>query len=226
MEELGRLPGIGPKTGQRLSCYILRAPRESVDRLATALVEVKARIRFCDDCFFIAEGERCTICLSSRRDRGVLCVVEEPLDVLAIERTAEYHGLYHVLHGALSPIDGVGPAELKIAELLRRLRREPVGEVILATDPDMAGDATAAYLAEQLASGGPVTSNPVSTLEASASVTVLILAIGVTRFSPPAWRTPSSRTPGGGPRPSRLPSFRAPQYLRVARTHTSRPGSM
>jgi recombination protein RecR len=151
MEELGRLPGIGPKTAQRLSFYILRTPRESVDRLAAALVEVKARIRFCDECFFIAEAARCAICQSTRRDRGVLCVVEEPLDVLAIERTGEYHGLYHVLHGALSPIDGVGPAELKIAELVARLRREPVGEVILATDPDMEGEATAAYLAEQLA---------------------------------------------------------------------------
>ncbi|HEY4871600.1 MAG TPA: toprim domain-containing protein, partial [Candidatus Dormibacteraeota bacterium] len=96
MEELGRLPGIGPKTAQRLSFYILRTPRESVDRLAAALVEVKARIRFCDECFFIAEAARCSICLSARRDRGVLCVVEEPLDVLAIERTGEYHGLYHV----------------------------------------------------------------------------------------------------------------------------------
>ena len=142
MEELGRLPGIGPKTAQRLSFYILRTPRESVDRLAAALTEVKARIRFCNDCFFIAEGEQCTICLSPRRDRTVLCVVEEPLDVLAIERTGEYHGLYHVLHGALSPIDGVGPDELKIAELLARLRREPVMEVILATDPDMEGEAT------------------------------------------------------------------------------------
>ncbi len=150
MEELGRLPGIGPKTAQRLSFFILRAPRESVERLASALVEVKARIRFCDDCFFIAEGERCAICTSSRRDRSVLCVVEEPLDVLAIERTGEYHGLYHVLHGALSPIDGIGPGELKIRELLARLRRQPVSEVILATDPDMEGEATAAYLAEQL----------------------------------------------------------------------------
>ena len=150
MEELGRLPGIGPKTAQRLSFYILRAPRESVERLAGALVEVKARIRFCDECYFIAEAERCAICLSARRDRSVLCVVEEPLDVLAIERTGEYNGLYHVLHGALSPIDGVGPAELKIRELLARLKREPVGEVILATDPDMEGEATAAYLAEQL----------------------------------------------------------------------------
>src|SRR5207244_13300772 len=97
MEELGRLPGIGPKTAQRLSFYILRAPRESIDRLATALVEVKARIRFCDDCFFIAEGERCTICLSSRRDRSVLCVVEEPLGVLAIGRSAACHELYHGL---------------------------------------------------------------------------------------------------------------------------------
>src|SRR5205823_13444400 len=106
MEELGRLPGIGPKTAQRLSFYILRTPRESVEGLAGGLVEVKARIRFCDECFFIGEAERCAICLSSRRDRSVLCVVEEPLDVLAIERTGEYHGLYHVLHGALSPIDG------------------------------------------------------------------------------------------------------------------------
>src|SRR2546427_3814144 len=150
MEELGRLPGIGPKTAQRLSFYILRTPRESVDRLAAALVEVKARIRFCDDCFFIAEGERCTICLSTRRDRTVLCVVEEPLDVLAIERTAEYHGLYHVLHGALSPIDGVGPAELKIAELVARLRRESGSEGILATDPGMEGGAAAAHPAAQL----------------------------------------------------------------------------
>src|SRR5260370_16657757 len=98
MEELGRLPGIGPKTAQRLSFYILRTPRESVDRLASALVEVKARIRFCDECFFIAEGARCAICLSTRRDRGGLCVVEEPLDVLAIQRPAESHALFHVLH--------------------------------------------------------------------------------------------------------------------------------
>lgn len=158
MEELGRLPGIGPKTAQRLSFYILRAPRESVDRLASALVEVKARIRFCGECFFIAEGDRCAICLSARRERAVVCVVEEPLDVLAIERTGEYHGLYHVLHGALSPIDGIGPGELKIAELVARLRREPVSEVILATDPDMEGEATAAYLAEQLAPLGMRTS--------------------------------------------------------------------
>jgi recombination protein RecR len=151
MDELGRLPGIGPKTAQRLSFYILRSSRESVERLSTALLEVKLRIRFCDDCYFIAEGERCTICTSARRDRNVLCVVEEPLDVLAIERTGEYHGLYHVLHGALSPIDGVGPGELKIAELISRLTREPVSEVILATDPDMEGEATAVYLAQQLA---------------------------------------------------------------------------
>src|SRR5256884_8501629 len=151
MEELGRLPGIGPKTAQRLSFYILRAPRESVDRLAPALVEVKARIRFCDDCFFIAEGERCTICLSSRRDRSVLCVVEEPLDVLAIERTAEYHGLYHVLHGALSPIDGVGPAELKIAELVARLRRGPVAGGVPGPRPGMGGGGTPAFPAGQKA---------------------------------------------------------------------------
>lgn len=151
MDELGRLPGIGPKTAQRLSFYLLRAPRDSVERLAAALRELKARIRFCDECFFIAEGERCAICLSPRRDRSLLCVVEEPLDVLAIERTGEYHGVYHVLQGAISPIDGIGPGELKIAELLARLRRDPVSEVILATDPDMEGEATAAYLAEQVA---------------------------------------------------------------------------
>jgi len=158
MDELGRLPGIGPKTAQRLSFYLLRAPKDSVERLAAALRELKARIRFCDECFFIAEGERCAICLSPRRDRSLLCVVEEPLDVLAIERTGEYQGLYHVLQGAISPIDGIGPSELKIAELLARLRREPVSEVILATDPDMEGEATAAYLAEQVAPLGIRTS--------------------------------------------------------------------
>src|SRR2546429_3083359 len=149
MEELGRLPGIGPKTAQRLSFYILRTPRESVDRLAAALVEVKARIRFCDECFFIAEGERCAICLSSRRDRNVLCVVEEPLDVLAIERTGEYHGLYHVLHGALSPIDGVGPSELKIAGLLRRLRRGAGAGGDLGPGPGRGRGAAAAFPAGQ-----------------------------------------------------------------------------
>ena len=158
MEELGRLPGIGPKTAQRLSFYLLRTPRDSVERLAGALVELKARIRFCEQCFFIAEGDRCAICLSPRRDRSILCVVEEPLDVLAIERTGEYHGVYHVLQGAISPIDGIGPGELKIAELVARLWREPVAEVILATDPDMEGEATASYLAEQLAPLGVRTS--------------------------------------------------------------------
>lgn len=158
MEELGRLPGIGPKTAQRLSFYLLRAPRESVERLAAALVEVKARIRFCADCYFIAEEERCAICRSPRRDRSLLCVVEEPLDVLAIERTGEYHGLYHVLQGALSPIDGIGPGELRIAELMARLRREPVAEVILATDPDMEGEATAMYVSQQLSGLGVRTS--------------------------------------------------------------------
>src|SRR5438445_13173326 len=139
MEELGRLPGIGPKTAQRLSFYILRTPRESVDRLASALVEVKARIRFCDECFFIAEGPRCAICLSARRDRSVLGVVEEPLDVLAIARTGETHGLYHVLLGALSPIDGAGPAELNMAELVARLPRGPSAEGIRTPWPPREG---------------------------------------------------------------------------------------
>ena len=156
--EFGRLPGVGPKTAQRLTFFCLRAPAEVSQRLSGALGDLHEAVRPCSRCYFIAQGELCAICSDARRDATQICVVEEPLDVLAIERTAEYHGLYHVLHGALSPIDGVGPAELKIAELVRRLRREPVSEVILATDPDMEGEATAAYLAEQLAPLGVRTS--------------------------------------------------------------------
>lgn len=150
IEELGRLPGVGPKTAQRLTFYLLRSPRESVQRLATALVDLKERTRACPVCFFIAEGDRCPICQSAKRDRNVLCVVEEPLDVLAIERAGDYHGLYHVLGGALSPLDGVGPAELRIQELLSRVAAGGISEVIVATDPDVEGEATAAYLAQVL----------------------------------------------------------------------------
>jgi recombination protein RecR len=153
-EELGRLPGVGPKTAQRLTFYLLRSPRESVQRLAAALVDLKERTRACEICFFIAEGDRCPICQSPKRDRNVLCVVEEPLDVLAIERAGDYHGLYHVLGGALSPLDGVGPAELRIRELLSRVAGGGIAEVIVATDPDVEGEATAAYLAQVLQPSG------------------------------------------------------------------------
>jgi recombination protein RecR len=160
IEEFGKLPGVGQKTAQRLTFHMLRAPTDEARSLAAALVAVKEEVDYCSVCCNITEAgvDPCAICSDLRRDVTRICVVEEPLDVLAIERTGEYHGLYHVLHGALSPIDGVGPDELKIAELLRRLAREPAMEVILATDPDMEGEATAAYLAEQLAPSGVRTS--------------------------------------------------------------------
>ncbi len=150
IEELGKLPGVGPKTAQRLTFYLLRSPRESVQRLAAALVDLKERTRACAECFFIAEGDRCPICQSPKRDRNVVCVVEEALDVVAIERAGEYHGLYHVLGGALSPLDGIGPEELRIRELVRRVAAGAIAEVIVATDPDVEGEATAAYLAQVL----------------------------------------------------------------------------
>jgi recombination protein RecR len=150
IEELGKLPGIGPKTAQRLTFYILRSPREAVQRLAAALLDVKERTRTCAQCFFIAEGDRCPICQSPKRERTTVCVVEEALDVVAIERAGDYHGLYHVLGGALSPLDGIGPDELRIRELQRRVQEAGIAEVIVATDPDVEGEATAAYLAQVL----------------------------------------------------------------------------
>jgi len=144
--ELSRLPGVGPKTAQRLAFHLLRSDRERVDRLAEALVDLKARIGYCTVCFNIAEGPLCSVRASTRRDRNLLCVVEAPLDVLAIERTGEYRGLFHVLHGVLSPIDNVGPEEIHIPELLNRLAGGEVEEVIVATNPDIEGEATAAYL--------------------------------------------------------------------------------
>jgi len=149
--EFGRLPGIGPKTAQRLSFHCLRAPRENIVRLSAALVEMRDLVRPCARCFFIAEGELCAVCSNPRRDPSLLCVVEDALDVLAIERSGEFTGHYHVLEGAISPIDGVGPEQLRIAELVERVRANDVREVIIATDPDVEGEATAFYLGERLA---------------------------------------------------------------------------
>lgn len=147
IEAFSRLPGVGPKTAARLAFYLLRAPDEEAYALADAIRELKERTIFCGRCFNIAESDPCAICASVDRDRSLLCVVEEPSDVLAIERTREYNGLYHVLHGAISPVDGIGPERLKIAELLARLQVEPVREVLLATNPNLEGEATAMYLA-------------------------------------------------------------------------------
>ncbi|MDQ6691148.1 MAG: recombination mediator RecR [Candidatus Dormibacteraeota bacterium] len=158
--ELSRLPGVGPKTAQRLAFYFLRADRERADRLSTALHDLKARIGYCGTCFNIAEGPLCAICASGRRDDTVICVVEAPLDVLAIERTAEYRGLFHVLHGVLSPIDNIGAEDIHIPELLSRLTAGVVQEVIVATNPDIEGEATAAYLQRAISPLGVRVSRP------------------------------------------------------------------
>lgn len=150
IDELNKLPGIGPKSAQRLAFYLLRTPREQAQALAEAIVEVKERIRLCSTCFHLTERDPCAICANPQRDRSLLCVVEEPLDVLAIERTREYRGLYHVLHGALSPIEGIGPEQLRLRELLARLRGGQVAEVILATNANLEGEATATYVARLL----------------------------------------------------------------------------
>ncbi|MPY92433.1 MAG: recombination protein RecR [Acidimicrobiia bacterium] len=150
IDEFGRLPGIGPKSAQRIAFYLLRVPTEDAARLASAITEVKARISFCRRCFNIAEGEVCMVCADPRRDPAVLCVVEEPRDVVAIERTSEYRGLYHVLHGAIDHLEGVGPEQLKVRELVRRLAEEPVSELVLATNPNLTGEATAMYLVRLL----------------------------------------------------------------------------
>lgn len=155
IDAFNRLPGIGPKTAQRLTYYLLRAPEAEARALAAALVALREEVVFCRECFNISDAERCPICRDPAREATRLCVVEEPLDVLAIERTGEYRGRYHVLHGALSPMDGIGPERLRIRELLDRVaaaraRGQPFEEVILATNPTLEGEATAMYLAEQL----------------------------------------------------------------------------
>ncbi|MDR1295771.1 MAG: recombination mediator RecR [Bifidobacteriaceae bacterium] len=151
IDQLGQLPGIGPKSAQRLAFHVLATRQEDVDALVSALQEVKRRVRFCARCGNIAEGDLCHICTDPRRAPAAICVVEEPKDVVAIERTREFRGLYHVLGGAIDPIGGVGPDDLRIRELFTRLADGQVTEVILATDPNVEGEATAAYLARQLA---------------------------------------------------------------------------
>ena len=150
IEELGRLPGVGPKSAQRIAFHLLNVERADAQRLADAIVAVKDRVRFCARCFNVAEAEECRICRDARRDPRVLCVVEEPRDLMAIEKTSEFRGRYHVLGGAISPIDGVGPDQLRIKELLARLADEEVVEVVLATNPNIEGEATASYLARTL----------------------------------------------------------------------------
>ncbi|HZB49601.1 MAG TPA: recombination mediator RecR [Mycobacteriales bacterium] len=166
IDELGRLPGVGPKSAQRIAFHLLAAEPADVSRLAAALQRVKDEVKFCKTCGNVAEADECRICKDARRDDSVICVVEEPKDVVAIERTREFRGRYHVLGGAISPIEGIGPDDLRVRELLRRLQDGTVTELILATDPNLEGEATATYLARlikpmglkvtRLASGLPV----------------------------------------------------------------------
>ena len=148
--QLTRLPGIGQRTAQRLAFHLLQVGKDEALALAAAIEEVKERVRFCRECGNLTEDEVCAICLDARRDHSLICVVEQPVDLVSLERTHEYRGLYHVLGGALSPLDGVEPEHLRIAELLQRVDRNGVHEVVLATNPNMTGEATAAYLADRL----------------------------------------------------------------------------
>ncbi|HSK22442.1 MAG TPA: recombination mediator RecR [Egicoccus sp.] len=166
IDELGRLPGVGPKSAQRIAFHLLQTDTTDAQRLADAITRVKATVRFCTRCFNVSEAEECRICRDPRRDASVLCVVEEARDVIAIERTREYRGRYHVLGGAISPIDGIGPDDLHVRDLIQRLDAEPVEELIIATNPNVEGEATASYLSRlfaplgvritRLASGLPV----------------------------------------------------------------------
>jgi recombination protein RecR len=148
--QLSRLPGVGTRTAQRLAFHLLQVPKDEAGALARSIDEVKERVRFCRECGNLTEEELCAICLDARRDHSVVCVVEQPVDLVSLERTHEFRGLYHVLGGALSPLDGVEPEHLRIDELLRRVDRNGVQEVVLATNPNMTGEATAAYLADRL----------------------------------------------------------------------------
>ena len=148
--QLSRLPGIGSRTAQRLAFHILQRPKDEALALAAALEDVKERVRFCRECGNLTEEEVCAICTDARRDHTIICVVEQPVDVISLERTAEFRGLYHVLGGALSPLDGVDPGDLRIDELLQRVSANGVHEVVLATNPNMTGEATAAFLADRL----------------------------------------------------------------------------
>ena len=146
IEELGKLPGIGPKSAARLTYYLLRIPEAEARALAEAIIAVKEKTVICSSCQNITDSNPCAVCASKERDHSIICVVKEPLDILALERTGQYKGLYHVLHGVLSPMDGIGPDDLKIKELLQRLKTSSVKEVILATNPNLEGEATAMYL--------------------------------------------------------------------------------
>jgi recombination protein RecR len=154
IDEFNKLPGIGPKSAQRLAYYVLRVPVEEAESLAGAILDVKRRIVLCGVCQNLTDTDPCSICTSESRDRGTICVVEEPLDILAFERTRSFKGMYHVLHGVISPMDGIGPDDLKVRELLVRLRDGSVAEVILGTNPTLEGDATAMYLDRLIAPSG------------------------------------------------------------------------
>ncbi len=154
IDELSKLPGVGPKTAQRLAYHILRASHQDADALAAAVRSVKTDLRYCSVCFNIAESDPCAICASDERDKRVVCVVEEPLDVLAIERTGQFRGMYHVLHGAISPVNGVRPDDLKIQQLVERVRKGSIEELILATNPNLEGDATAMYIGQLISGNG------------------------------------------------------------------------
>lgn len=155
IDELSKLPGVGPKTAQRLAYHILRASPADAEALAAAVRSVKTDLRYCSVCFNIAEADPCAVCSSEERDHAVVCVVEEPLDVLAIERTGQYRGVYHVLHGAISPVNGIRPEDLRIAQLGTRVRAGGIEELILATNPNLEGEATAMYVAQMLSGAGP-----------------------------------------------------------------------
>ena len=166
LEELERLPGIGPKSAQRIAYWLLTAEAADAERLANAITEVKRTIHFCPRCFNFAEGDLCSVCEDSQRDQTMVCVVEEPRDLIAVDRTGEFHGIYHVLQGAISPIDGIGPEQLRVRELIERLGPGEVTEVVIATNPNVEGETTAIYLARlikplgikvtRIASGLPV----------------------------------------------------------------------
>lgn len=165
IEELGRLPGVGPKSAQRLAFHLLRQPDEEARRLAAALVEMREETALCEVCCNVADRSgRCPICADERRDAATVCVVEDPRDVVAVERSGAFHGTYHVLHGALSPLEGVGPDQLHVTELKARLAEGGITEVILCTNPNVEGDATATYLSRELAGFGTVISRPASGL--------------------------------------------------------------
>ena len=164
IDELGRLPGVGPKGAQRIAFFLLSGDAADVRRLADALIEVTERVRFCSTCGNVAEAQQCRICLDARRDPSVICVVEEPKDVAAVEKIREFRGRYHVLGGAISPIDGIGPEDLRIRELMPRLADGAVTEVILATNPNLEGEATATYLARMIKPLGIKVTRPASGL--------------------------------------------------------------